>query len=490
MNYQLLLNYQNNIAELEYLVNILGWELRTKAPINSQEYLSKILNKHELDLFKLKTSEEYINLLNNYLNSEEVNEHSEEINRYFKQFKKHYELDKMVPEEFYETYSALRIKCNTVWEEAKRCNDYEMYKPYLKDMIEATKKYYQYMYPNSDLYNGMLDSYEVGMTSDVIDKLFNELKISLMPIVKKLPKEVKDKTYLQNYNESDLITAAEYLLNYIGFDIKRGTLGIYPHGFTEKMNHNDVRIAFKKGDNPVDFVSTIIHEGGHGIFEQQINTELGTLQNVCIEECYALHESQSRFYENILGRNINFWKPIYSDIKSLLNLDLTLEEFVSELNNAHPSLIRTEADELTYCFHIIIRYEIERELFNGNINIDELPDIWNNKMKEYLDIEVPNNTLGLMQDVHWSEGNFGYFPSYLLGSIYDGMFIEAIERDLGSIDEILIAGRIKEITEYLGSKIHQYGGAYNSKEVIERVCGKEISAKPLINYFTEKYFKE
>ena len=176
MNYQLLLNYQNKIAELEYLVNILGWELRTKAPINSQEYLSKILNEHELDLFKLKTSEEYINLLNNYLNSEEASDHSEEINRYFKQFKKHYELDKKVPAEFYETYSALRIKCNTVWEEAKRSNDYEMYKPYLKDMIEATKKYYQYMYPNSDLYNGMLDSYEVGMTSDVIDKLFNELK--------------------------------------------------------------------------------------------------------------------------------------------------------------------------------------------------------------------------------------------------------------------------------------------------------------------------
>lgn len=487
MNYSLLLDYQNRIAELEYLVNILGWELRTKAPVNSHEYLSEILNKHEVELFKLKTSDEYIKLLNNYLNSNEVNGHSNEINRYYEQFRKKYELDKRVPKDFYASYSALRIKCNTVWEVAKRENNYAMYKPYLKDMIEATKKYYRYMYPNTNLYDGMLNSYESGMTSSVIDRLFAELKEAILPIVRKLSKEEIAKPYLQKYSSSTLLDTAEYLLDYIGFDMKRGALGIYPHGFTEKMNKDDIRIAFKSGDNPIDFVSTIIHEGGHGIFEQQMSSELGVIQNACIEECYALHESQSRFYENILGRNINFWKPIYSDIKEKLNLELTLEEFVQELNSAHPSLIRTEADELTYCFHIIIRYEIERALFNDNIDVDDLPTIWNNKMKEYLGIEVPNDTVGIMQDVHWSEGSFGYFPSYLLGSIYDGMFIESIERDLGNIDEILAEGRIKEITKYLGEKIHQYGGAYNSKEVIERVCGKEIEVKPLIAYFKNKY---
>lgn len=487
MNYNALLDYQKKIAELEYLDNILWWELKTQAPVDSADYLSNMITKIELELFKLKTSLEYKKLLDNYLDSDEVNEHSTETNRYYEQFRKKYELNKRVPEDFFKDYTSLRTKCNTVWGEAKAANNYELYKPYLRDIIEYTKKYYHYMYPNNNLYDAMLDTYESGMTSDVIDKLFNELKAQLIPLVKQLPKQAKEKPYLREYPSSELLKCASYLLNYIGFDMNRGALGIYPHGFTEKVNKDDIRIAFKHGNNPIDFVSTIIHEGGHGIFEQQIMDSLGSIQNSCIEDCYALHESQSRFYENILGRNINFWKPIYNDIKESLHLDLSLEEFVGELNYAHPSLIRTEADELTYCFHIIIRYEIEREIFNGNIDIDELPKLWNDKMVEYLGIEVPNDSVGIMQDVHWSEGSFGYFPSYLLGSIYDGMFIEVIERDLGSIDELLRTGRIKEITKYLGEKIHQYGGAYNSLEVIERVCGKEISAQPIIEYFKKKY---
>lgn len=487
MNYKLLVDYQKQIADLEYLDNILWWELKTQTPINSNDYLSSMITKIELQLFKLKTSSEYKELLDSYLNSDEVNEHSFEINRYYSNFRKKYEINKRVPESFFKDYTSLRTKCNTVWTEAHNTDNYELYKPYLRDMIDYTKKYYQYMYPNTDLYDAMLDTYEIGMTSDVIDQLFSELKEQLIPLIKKLPIEAKPKNYLKNYTSSELLESAEYLLKYIGFDMNRGALGIYPHGFTEKMNKDDVRIAFKKGNDPINFVSTIIHEGGHGIFEQQMNNELGSIQNACIEDCYALHESQSRFYENILGRNINFWKPIYQDIKEMLKLDLSLEEFVNNLNNAHPSLIRTEADELTYCMHIIVRYEVEREIFNGNITVDELPNLWNDKMKSYLGIEVPNNTLGIMQDVHWSEGSFGYFPSYLLGSIYDGMFIEAIERDLGSIDELLEKGQIREITKYLGENIHQFGGAYNSREVIERVCKKEISAKPLIDYFMKKY---
>lgn len=487
MNYEVLVNYQKKIAELEYLDNILWWELKTQAPVDSSDYLSEMITKIELELFKLKTSIEYKRLLNNYLDSDEVNNHSTEENRYYERFREKYELNKKVPEDFFKDYTSLRTKCNTVWGEAKINNNYELYKPYLRDMIEYTKKYYRYMYPNTNLYDAMLDTYETGMTSSVIDKLFNELKVQLIPIIKKLPKEKKSKKYLRKYTSSELLECATYLLNYIGFDMNSGTLGIYPHGFTEKVNKNDIRIAFKLGNNPIDFVSTIIHEGGHGIFEQQINDNLGNIQNACIEDCYALHESQSRFFENILGRNINFWKPIYTDVKELLNLDLSLEEFVNELNNAHPSLIRTEADELTYCFHIIVRYEIEREIFNGDVNIDELPKLWNSKMKEYLGVDVPNDSMGIMQDVHWSEGSFGYFPSYLLGSIYDGMFMETIEKDLGNIDDLLQDGRIKEITKYLGEKIHQYGGAYNSLEVIERVCGKEISAQPIIDYFIKKY---
>ena len=249
------------------------------------------------------------------------------------------------------------------------------------------------------------------------------------------------------------------------------------------MGNDDIRITFSQTNNPIDFCSTVIHEGGHGIFEQHINKEYSKYSTDTMSHLFGLHESQSRFYENMLGRNKNFWIPIYDDIKKMLKLDINIDEFVDRLNTVKPSLIRTESDELTYCLHIIIRYEIERDIFNGNIDVDNLNTLWNQKYKEYLGIDVPNDSVGIMQDVHWSEGEFGYFPSYLLGSIYDGMILEEIK----NVNDILKEGKIKDITKYLNENIHIYGGAYNSFEVIKRLTGKELSAKPLINYFKKKY---
>lgn len=350
-----------------------------------------------------------------------------------------------------------------------------------------TKQYYRFMDPNKDLYDIMLDYHEIGLTSDIIDSLFNELKISLIPLIKKVKSKKIDVTYKQQFTDSTLLDSAKILLEYIGFDFKRGALGIYPHGFTTKIAYDDVRIAFRQTDDPTDFVSTIIHEGGHGLFEQRMNKELGQYENECIANLCALHESQSRFYENILGRNINFWYPIYDELSKKLNLNLTLYEFVEQLNTVKVGPIRVEADELTYCLHIIIRYEMERAIFKENVSVDELPNMWNQKMHDYLGVDIKNNIDGLVQDVHWSEGEFGYFPSYLLGTIYDGMFLENVEENLGPIDELLKDGNIRYITDYLSNQIYQYGGAYNSLEVIERVCQKQLSVKPIINYFYKKY---
>ncbi len=250
----------------------------------------------------------------------------------------------------------------------------------------------------------------------------------------------------------------------------------------------------------------------------------------------GLHESQSRFYENILGRNRNFWTPLYEKIGDLLPQfrNIPFETFYRAINEVKPSLIRIDADEVTYCLHIILRYEIERAIFNDEVTTEELPSLWNDKMEELLGIRpstdaegilqdthwsdgsfgyFPSYLLGsvydgslwndkmeellgirpstdaegILQDTHWSDGSFGYFPSYLLGSVYDGMFLEQIEKELGSIDELLAQGKIMEITKWLNKNIHQNGSLYTSAEVIQRICQKEISAKPLLNYFNRKY---
>lgn len=485
-NVDRLKEYLKKIGELNYLITTLRWEMDTVAPKKSFDYLINVSTKYEMESFDLVTSEEYIKLIENVINSGEFSLLTKEEQIYINDLKDNYYKFKKIPKDFYEEFCKLRSNSLNTWVDAKENDDYESFKPYLKNVIEYTKRYYRFMYPDSkNLYDCMLNDYEKGITSSFIDKLFTELKDAIIPIVKNLKKK-EVKKVINNLNDSDFIDFAKFILDYIGFDNSRGALGIYTHGYTTKFNKNDVRITFSNRDNPIDSISTIVHEGGHGIFDQNIGDNLTSYETYDVNK-YALHESQSRFFENILGRRKSFFVPIYDEIKKVLNIDLSLDEFVLCFNDAKASLVRTEADELTYCLHIIIRYEIERDIFNGNINIDDLPYIWNNKYQEYLGVSSNTYKEGILQDMHWSDGSFGYFPSYLLGSIFDGMLLNIINEKVGDVDTVLSEGKIHDITKFLNQNIHKYGGAYNVNEVSVRLCGKELDVKPLIEYFRKKY---
>lgn len=279
------------------------------------------------------------------------------------------------------------------------------------------------------------------------------------------------------------------LLDYIGFDTDAGATAESEHPFTTDLCIGDVRVTnHYKEDDPLSAMFSAIHEGGHAIFGQSIDP---AYEGTALEQVnmMGLHESQSRFFENILGRRISFWEPIYGKLGELLPQfrQIPPETFDRAINDVHPSLIRTEADEVTYCLHIILRYEIEKAIFRDNVPVDDLPQLWNDKMEELLGIRPENDAEGILQDMHWSDGSFGYFPSYLLGSMYDGMFLEALEKEKGSVDTILREGRIHEITAWLNENIHRHGSRYTSAEVLERVCGQALSAQPLLHYFNEKY---
>ena len=486
MHREKLENYLNEIGKLNYLVTILKWEMDTTAPKSSFDYLIDVSCRYEMEAFDLETSEEFITLIVNLIESDEWNKLSDEEKIYIEDLKEDYYKFKKVPKEFYEEFTKLRSNSLNCWVDAKENDDYESFKPYLKKVIEYTKKYYRYIYGDIDnLYDKMIGDYEKGIDTKFIDSLFIPLKNELIPIVKKLKKK-NIKKINARLNDSEFIRFARFLLQYIGFDNNRGTLGIYTHGYTTKLNKNDVRITFSNRDNPIDSISTIVHEGGHGIFDQNIGDNLSRYG--CYEVSkYALHESQSRFFENILGRRKSFFVPIYEDIKKYLNIDMGIDSFVELFNDAKVSLVRTEADELTYCLHIIIRYEIEKEIFNGNIDLDKLPDIWNKKYEEYLGIKSDNYKEGILQDMHWSDGSFGYFPSYLLGSIFDGMLLDLVNQKVGDVDTILQNGKIHEITKFLNENIHKYGGSYNVREVCERICKKDLEIEPIVRYFKDKY---
>lgn len=485
-NYKKLLDYLKSIELQNYIVAMLRWEMDTAAPKKSFDYLIDASTKYEMESFKYTANEKFIRLIDDVINDKEYDKLDTCQKKYIEKLKEDYYKQKNIPEDFYKAYCELRNKSLNAWVEAKEKSDYSIFKPYLIDIIKETKKLYSFMYPNTkNLYDCMLNEYETGLKSEQIDKLFNELKNEIIPIIKQL-KSLKFGKLQNTCTNEELIDLGKYLLNYIGFDNERGALGIYTHGYTMKMNNNDVRITFSNNNDITDICSTLIHEGGHGIFEQCIDEKLKEIYTYDIDKI-ALHESQSRFFENILGRNINFWKPIYKDVKEKIHVDMPIENFLKQFNNARPSIIRTEADELTYCMHIIIRYEIERMIFNEDVDYDELSHIWNKKYEEYLGIKVDNDRNGILQDMHWSEGAFGYFPSYLLGSIFDGMLLETINEKVGNVDEILAQGKIKTITKFLNENIHKFGGTYNISETAKRVCGKKLEVKGIVKYFREKY---
>ena len=486
MELEKFLKYLEEIERINYLITTLKWEMDTVAPEKSLDYLINTSTFLEMKSFKLMTNKKYIELIENLINSNEYKKLSEEEKIYINDIKENYYKFKKVPKKFYQEFCTLKKNSLNAWIKAKEKNDYELFKPYLKKIIDYTKKYYRYMYDNpTNLYDCMLNDYEKNINSEFIDKLFSNLKKELIPIIKEIKIEDKSKINI-HLEDSKFISFAKLLLDYIGFDNSRGSLGIYTHGYTTKLNNNDIRITFSNRDNPIDSISTIIHEGGHGIFDQNIGSNLSKYGIYEVNK-YALHESQSRFYENMLGRRKSFYEPIYDEIKKYLNIDMPIDEFVSYFNLVRPSLVRTEADELTYPMHIIIRYEIERDIFNDNLDLDNLKEIWNKKYQEYLGVSSIDDKNGIIQDMHWSDGSFGYFPSYLLESIFDGMLLELINEEVGNIDQLLKNGKIKEITNYLNKNIHKYGGSYNINEVANRLFGKDLDITPLINYYKSKY---
>ena len=468
-----------DITDLEYTINLINWELRISGSNESKDYLIDVISRLEKKYYNLITSNEYGTFLKEELDNKELSDIERiQISNLYKDYKK----NKCICEDFYIEYNKNILISTKVWEKAKKENNYELFKPYLKKNIEMTKKYYSYISNNNNnLYDTMLGEYETGINMNLLDSLFDKLKEYLISLVKKIKTNSSDIKI--NYSNEEIKKISNYLLNYIGFDLNKGLVGIYPHGFTTKINSKDIRIAIENSNNPLSFIKTIIHEGGHGIFEENVDYNIAKYSNNSLNNIYALHESQSRFYENILSRNKNFWVPIYDDIKKLLKIDIDIDEFMNKYNIVVPSLIRTEADEITYGLHIIIRYEIEKEIFNNNLSVDDIPKMWNKKMRKYLGIEPKNDSEGLMQDIHWAECAFGYFPTYLLGNIYDGILVKLLEEKMGKIDDILKNGDVKKITKFLNNLIHKYGNSYS----FEKLVNKKISVEPLIEFYNNRY---
>lgn len=483
--------YLRGIARYNQVQILLYWDMKTQMPKGGFDGHSDALTYVSTEQFKLMTSPELKGYLDTLSEPEEFDRLDEDWQFIVRRMKRELTKQERMPEAFVSELVQAQAQVGQAWQEAKRASDFSLFAPHLERMIELIRQRCAYTDPGKDVYEVLLDSFEEGMDSATIDRIFGELKEALLPLLKQIlaAEQPDDRKFHAFCSANDQRRLQKYLLDYIGFDWERGTVGESEHPFTLNFSSRDVRVTNHYYENSALFsIFSAIHEGGHAIFEQNVNPKLdNTVAGSC---CYmGVHESQSRFYENILGRSRGFWEPIYADVQKLLPAfaDITLDEFFREINHVRNSFIRTEADEVTYCFHIMLRYEMEKAIFNDGVKVEELPALWNAKMQEYLQLTPANDAEGILQDMHWSDGSFGYFPSYLLGSIYDGMLLEQLEKELGPTEELLRAGRIREITKWLNEKIHRYGSTRLPKEMIEKVCGREVTAQPLVDYFTEKY---
>lgn len=483
--------YLTKMNQYEYVTTLLLWDMQTKTPKLGQPASVDALTHFSAEKFTMATSEELGSMLDNLEAPEEYEALDDTWKFIVHRMKRDYDRNRRIPADVYETFVRAQAESGNAWVDAKKASDFSIFAPHLKKMIEMKKEITGYTDPDKEVYDAMLNEFEEGMDAATIDSLFEDLKRELIPLMHQIAaKPQPDNTAFHAYADPGGQNKVEkMLLEYIGFHMDAGALGETEHPFTTSFSTKDVRIASHYHEyDPLSAIFSAIHEGGHGIFDQNVNPEYdNTVAGSC---CYmGLHESQSRFYENILGRNKNFWVPVYDKLGELLPQfqEIPLDDFYREINRVRNSFIRIDADEVTYCLHIILRYEMEQAIFRDHVPVEELPALWNQKMEEYLQITPENDSEGILQDIHWSDASFGYFPSYLLGSIYDGMYLDALEQELGSVDELLAAGEISKITRWLNEKIHWYGSTRTPKEVIEAVCGKEVSAEPLIRYFKEKY---
>ncbi|PKH10033.1 carboxypeptidase M32 [Planomicrobium sp. MB-3u-38] len=475
-------------------VSLLYWDLRTGAPKKGVDLRSETIGVISSDIFIMSTSDEFGELITSLEAKKE--ELDPVMLRSVEEARKQYDLSKKIPADEYKEFVILQSKAESVWETAKDTDDFSLFQPYLEKMVATTKKMIGYWgEKNGSAYNTLLDQYEPGMTTEILDEVFGDLRSRIIPLVQKIadsPNKPQTDFLYHQFPQEAQESFSDKILEQLGYDFDAGRLDETVHPFMIGINRQDVRITTKYDEK--DFRTAVfgtIHECGHALYEQNIGEELsGTL--VETGASMGIHESQSLFFENFVGRSEKFWEKNYEMLKMFSPEQfgqVSQEEFIRAINESKPSLIRIEADELTYALHIMIRYELEKGLFNGELEVKDLPQLWNDKYEEYLGVRPSNNSEGVLQDVHWAGASFGYFPSYALGYMYAAQFKNAMLKDLPNYDELLAAGDIAPIRNWLTENVHKHGSMKKPLEILEEATGEGLNAEHLAKYLEEKYSK-
>ena len=480
---------QQTQAAYNHALGVLYLDATTAAPSDTWEGRGKtmeIMSQITYDLSANPENGELFSFLEE--NSDQLDA---QTRRELEVLRKNYDQLFKIPAQEYVEYNVLVNDAQAIWEKAKNTDDFVLFAPYLEKIVAFNQKFAGYYDPEKLPYDALLNEYEEGINMQTLDAFFAQLRAVIVPLIAKIQRAepIGDGFLFKHYPVAVQRQFSDYLMEVMGMDRSHCGIAETEHPYTTNFNNKDVRITTHyHEDNLVSSMFSVIHEGGHALYE------LGA------DDCYnytalsggvsmGIHESQSRFYENIIGRSEAFVRAIFPKAKELFPEQLAGVDaamFYRAINKAEPGLIRTEADELTYALHVMVRYEIEKQLIGGTLAVKDVPAEWKRLYKEYLGVDVPNDAKGCLQDSHWSGGAIGYFPSYALGSAYGPQLLKKMEEDLGDIWADVEKGDLSRVTGWLKEHIHRHASFIKPGALFESVCGK-FDATYYTDYLTEKY---
>ena len=490
-NYSDYINYITKIYDVYMSMSVLNWDMETHMPKNGNKFRAQQLSTLAKIAYDLGTDDKYAKLLDKLISDNSLdNDQKRNVYLSHKQLLK----TQKYSGEFVERQSNLISKAFKDWRIAKEKNDFNLFRESLEEIVKLRKEESELLGYSNHPYDALLDKYEPNLTTKDVDLIFKDVKDQLVPFISKIANSnhIDDSFFYQHFDKQKQWDFGIDLLKQMGYDFDSGRQDISAHPFSSHFSPEDARVTTRIDENNLsDMIWSCIHEGGHALYEQGILSDnYGTPLGNSIS--LGIHESQSRLWENHVGRSLPYWKNNYNALQSLFpeklkNIDYKM--FYNACNNVKSSLIRTNADELTYHLHVLIRYEIEKGLIEGSIQVDELPSKWNSLYKKYLDIDVPSDSMGVLQDIHWSHGSFGYFPTYTIGSFYAAQFYNQASNEISNIESKIEKGDTKELLKWLREKIHNHGQRYDAKDLCKMITGEELNFKYFMDYATNKYSK-
>ena len=476
--------------ELERIAAVLDWDQQVGMPVAAAANRARQTSLISCMAHEKLTSSELGELLECLV--PEMKNLDPESDDYclIKQVDRDYKRHTKVPSEHVAEFSHLTSLAHSKWESAKAGSDFLIFKDSLTRIFAMRREYADFFAPYDHVYDPLLDEFEPGMKTAALIDIFDKIRPLQVELIKEIAtRPIPDQTCFDHKFATDkqwqLANAAAAA---IGYDFSRGRLDSVVHPFTTTFNLNDVRITSSASVDNLTCISSTMHEAGHAIYEQNIaksleNTPLATGVSL------GMHESQSRLWENLVGRSRSFLKFFYPRMQSAFPVleAVSLDEFYRAYNTVKPGFIRIDADEATYNLHIMLRFELEVAMLEGTLAVADLPEAWNAKMKDYLGIIPPDDALGCLQDVHWSAGLVGYFPTYALGNLISAQLWEVCREKFNSLDGAIACGRFDELRNWLSENIHQYGSKFESLELLKRISGGGIRPEIYIKYLREKY---